>query len=150
MRDLQRDLFLDLYGHGRRAPPGTFISSEYLLFLSYVETKAALGGKIWRAERRKVGSAFNGKKAHVVREPPPQKVVYAGEVEVQVYAPFSYRTTQTIAHGEPALEQDECEAIFTAHNNNAAHAAVDRGDLVRGSKARRLRRLQARSRVAAE
>ena len=39
------------------------------------------------------------------------------------------------------LERDECEAILTLQNNAAHNAAVGRGDLVRGSKARRLRRL---------
>ena len=58
----------------------------------------------------------------------------------KVPSSFSYKVTQTIRRGEPALERDVLEGILTLQNN-AAHAAVDRGDLVRGSKARRLRRL---------
>ena len=36
MRDLQRDLFLDLCGHGRRAPPALVSSSDYRPFLRQV------------------------------------------------------------------------------------------------------------------
>ena len=88
--------------------------------------------------------SVNGNKARVVREPAPQRVVYEGRVEVQTPSSFDYKVTQSISRGEAALERDELEGILTLQNN-AAHAAVDRGDLVRGSKARRLRRL-ARSR----
>jgi hypothetical protein len=81
--------------------------------------------------------SVNGNKARVVREPAPQNVTYRGTVEVQVPSSFDYKVTQSISRGDPALERDELEGILTLQNN----AAVDRGDLVRGSKARRLRRL---------
>jgi hypothetical protein len=74
-----------------------------------------------------------------------------GKVEVQVPSPFSYKVTQTIRRGETALERDELEALITAHNAVATEGSSrPLLDLVRDSKARRLRRLQARSRVAAE
>ena len=50
VRDLQRDLFLDLCGHGRRMPLELCLL-EYLAFISHVETKAALSGAIGIAPR---------------------------------------------------------------------------------------------------
>ena len=95
--------------------------------------------------------SVNGNKSRIVREPAPQSVVYEGTVEVQVPEAFSYKVTQTIGRGDPALARDEFEALLAAQNN-AAHTNAVRepgktaaGALLGSRQQRRLRRL-ARSR----
>jgi hypothetical protein len=99
--------------------------------------------------------SINGNKAHVVRDPLPQSVTYEGKVEVQVPSPFFYKVTQTIRRGEAALEREELEGILTAQavadcGGSKPTSTLKLLDLIRDNKARRRRRLQARSRVAAE
>ena len=95
--------------------------------------------------------SVNGNKSRVLRDSLPREVTYAGTVEVNVPSSFSYKVTQTIGRGDPALERDEFEALLTAHNNAANTNAVREpgktaaGALLGSRQQRRLRRL-ARSR----
>jgi hypothetical protein len=61
--------------------------------------------------------SVNGNKSRVIRDPRPQSETFEGSIEVQIPSSFSYKVTQTIGRGDPALERDEFEALLTAHNN---------------------------------